>query len=111
MILSGPSVAWDAYHHEGLLIIAKVRSKPIRPTNVTLFVLLLPLHTNGVARATPPKKSATPSLRLQPHHLAPHIGLPRVMRAPAMVNERTHGQKVPAEARNGHKIGRVKQEA
>ena len=65
-------------------------------------------YTNGVARATPSKKSATQSLRLQLHYLARHIGRPRVMKAPVRVKERTHGQKVPAEERNGHKIGRVK---
>ena len=69
------------------------------------------LYTNGVARATPSKKSANPSLRLPPHHLAPYTGRPRVMKAPARAKERTHGQKVPEEARNGHKTGRVKQEA
>ena len=40
MMLSGPSAARDAKDHEGLLIMVKGRSKPIRPTNVTLFVLL-----------------------------------------------------------------------
>ena len=61
------------------------------------------LYTNGVARATPSKKSATPSLRLPPHHLAPYTGRPRVMKAPARTKERAHGQKVPKEARNEHK--------
>ena len=69
------------------------------------------LYTNGVARATPSKKSATPSLRLPPHHMAPYTGRPRVMKAPARTKEHTHGQKVPEEARNGRKTGRVKQEA
>ena len=69
------------------------------------------LYTNGVERATPSKKSATPSLRLPPHHLAPYTGCPRVMKAPARAKERAHVQKVPEEARNGHKTGRVKQEA
>ena len=40
MMLSGPSAARDAKNHAGLLIMVKGRSKPIRPTNVTLFVLL-----------------------------------------------------------------------
>ena len=40
MMLSGPNAARDAKDHEGLLIMVKGRSKPIRPTNVTLFVLL-----------------------------------------------------------------------
>ena len=69
------------------------------------------LYTNGVARATPSKKSATPSLRLPPHHLAPYTVRPRVMKAPARAKEHTHGQKVPEVARNGHKTGRVKQQA
>lgn len=56
------------------------------------------MYTNGVARATPTKKSATPSFRLPPHHLAPYTGRPRIMKAPARAKERTHGQKVPAEA-------------
>ena len=57
------------------------------------------LYANGVARATPSKKSATPSLRLPPHHLAPYTGRSRVMKAPARTKERGHGQKVPEEVR------------
>ena len=57
------------------------------------------LYTNGVARATPYKKSATPSLRLPPHHLAPYTGRPRVMKTPTRTKERAHGQKVLEEAR------------
>ena len=45
MMLSGPSEARDAKYHGGLLIMVKGRSNPIRPTNVTLFVLLPLIYT------------------------------------------------------------------
>ena len=64
-----------------------------------------------MARATPSKKSATPTLRLPPHHLALYTGRRRVMKPPARAKERTHEQKVPAEARNGHKTDHIKEEA
>ena len=40
MMLSESSAARDAKDHEGLVIMVKGCSKPIRPPNVTLFVLL-----------------------------------------------------------------------
>ena len=64
-----------------------------------------------MVRATPSKKSATPSLRLPPHHLTPFTGRPRVMKPPARAKECKHKQKVPSKARNGHKTDHIKEEA
>ena len=69
------------------------------------------LYINGVARATASKTSATPIAFLPPHHLAPYIGRAWIMKAAGRAKESTHGQKVPAEARHGHKTGLVKQKA
>ena len=57
MMLSGPSAARDAKDHEGLLIMVKGRSKPIRPT-IEIDSVILDQCVNGYAALQVPGKTA-----------------------------------------------------